>query len=107
MLKSRTSRLATVAGSVVLSAGALLAVSAPAQATPGSCSYSVGSWSVSLRCNSGSGQYRVWGDCTDEIRGSTVRYYGSWVGIGSASSVTCPYEGGSQWDLTGHGKQTR
>jgi hypothetical protein len=107
MLKSRTSRLAAVASGVVVSAGALLAVSAPAQATPGTCSYSVGSWTVSLRCTTGTGQYRVWGDCTDEIRGSTVRYYGTWVSIGSVSSVICPNEGGSQWLLTGHGKQTR
>jgi len=90
----------------LLAAGAVTAVTAgPAEATPTNCSVSYltsGSLRIGAhgRCTAGTGQYRIATTCTDELRGSSVTYYGGWVGIGSYSSVTCPNSGGSQWLAT-------
>lgn len=97
----------------LLAAGAVSIVTAsPAEATPSSCTVSyISSGSLHIgaraRCTAGSGQYRVATTCTDELRGSSGTYYGSWVNIGSYSSVTCPNSGGSQWLATNAHLQTR
>ena len=48
-------------------------------------------------CSGGTGQYRVYATCTDELRGSGGTYYGSWVSPGHYSTVVCPYSGGVYW----------
>ena len=100
-MKAKRSLILPLAG--LLAAGAVTVVTAaPAEATPSNCSVSyllTGSLRTGAhgRCTSGTGQYRLATTCTDELRGSSVTYYGSWVGIGSYSTVHCPNSGGTQW----------
>jgi hypothetical protein len=100
-LKRRVGAVA-VAGAMATT-GLVAMTTSAAQATPSGCSISyVGSphYKASAKCTSGTGTYRIKVVCTDELRGSSGTYYGATVGIGGTSSVTCPYQGGVQWQVT-------
>lgn len=104
-------KVLAVSAAGLFAAGALSIVDTTAAfaspATPGNCTdqFLVDSngttYGVRAKCTSGTGHYRVYATCTDELRGSGGTYYGPYVGIGSTSTLVCPYQGGTQWVLSG------
>jgi len=90
------------AGSLVLGGAATLGIGT-ANATATGCTRSVlvdqngTTYGFREICSGGTGQYRVYATCTDELRGSGGTYYGSWVSPRHYSTVVCPYAGGVYW----------
>ncbi|MGI8665325.1 MAG: hypothetical protein ACR2N4_04760 [Jatrophihabitans sp.] len=95
----------TLAGSLLVLGGMSVATSQSASATPSGCTFTGhnGGTTASAKCTSGSGRFRVWVNCVDELRGSGSEFDGPWTNIGGTSKVTCPREGGVQWDIQGGG----
>lgn len=100
---------ATVAGGVLLLSGIAVSVSPSAFAIPGNCTFSghTGGTSASARCTSGTGKFRVWVECEDELRGSAEVFDGPWTAVGGTSRVSCPNWGGTQWLITTNGGYDR
>ncbi len=93
-----------------LAAGTAILVSAPAASaavhpsTPGNCVFYTRSYSVGfVNCQTGTGNYRGRITCTDQLRGSSVYYYGpvETAGSGISSGGSCPTQGGVTFQATG------
>ncbi len=81
--------LVTTAAFSLVSIGGV-ATAGSAQADPGSCTLTTGRTAAHVKCTSGSGTYRVWAKCYDEIHSSFSTVTGPWVHVGATSSVSCP-----------------
>lgn len=97
--------LVAVAGSLLVFGGISVATGPDASATPSGCTFTGynGGTSASAHCTSGTGQFRVWVNCEDELRGSGAEFDGPWTNVGGTSHVSCPFEGGVQWIIEGGG----
>jgi hypothetical protein len=102
-MKFQRKLLTLLAGASLLGSGMATIGAADASAAPAvTCGYGTlysGSSVIgyTLTCTGVTYKYRVYATCTDELRGSSSTFYGSYVTTGHTSQVVCPYEGGTQW----------
>lgn len=96
--KTDGGRLATATRKVAVGAvmtlgltlGSVAVVASPAYALPTNCSgITFPNNFTAWKCTSGTGTYRTWAKCLNLPTNTYVYRYGSWVGIGNFSSVTC------------------
>ncbi len=95
--------LTKMLGVAVVGTG-LLALAAPAQALPGSCTAKVVNKTVSAKCSSGTGEFRVWAECINIVGGvgggivDSIKY-GPWRAVGGTSSTACVQRPPTEWGI--------
>ncbi|MGW4488546.1 hypothetical protein ACWEOE_32460 [Amycolatopsis sp. NPDC004368] len=100
-------RIASIAGVVALGAAFLTVGSVPANADPYDCSNSKpNNWSLSVKCENGTGEYRAYTKCKASLAFDYVDY-GPWARGGNTSTAVCIRAGIKDAAVAPQGVQVR